>query len=133
MIEYPAVVVLISQRDLSGSGIARVAESFCILIPGGARISGSLDPVGKVFSGQDVDDPKHAPLVSLFRIAVREEAPVGVGDLTESVCKRCWCFRYCIICAKKAEVGADELSAEAKHLSCEKARNMAYGILRQYV
>jgi len=58
---------------------------------------------------------------------------LNVGRLTEVACKKCWCFRYCTLCAKKADNGSDELSPEAKLFFCREAQAHAYGMLRNYL
>ncbi|HBK85921.1 MAG TPA: hypothetical protein DDZ53_07830 [Firmicutes bacterium] len=58
---------------------------------------------------------------------------LNVGRLTEAACKQCWCFRYCTICAKRADDGSNGLSADAKISFCDETRAGAYGKLKQYL
>jgi uncharacterized protein len=58
---------------------------------------------------------------------------MNVGQLTESDCIQCWCFRYCIQCAKTADLESSELSAKARLSRCGEVRTMVYSKLYQYL
>lgn len=48
---------------------------------------------------------------------------LNVGNLTESACKSCWAFRYCEICAKRADNGTSSLSASKKLGFCAEVKS----------
>lgn len=58
---------------------------------------------------------------------------LNVGELTKEACKECWCFRYCSLCAKKADDGSNKLSAEKKMSYCKESRVAAYDKLSIYL
>ena len=103
-------------------------------VPGQMRLF--VDVNGRLFPCERVSEISPAMCIGTlddgFDLTAADRL-LNVGRLTESACKQCWCFRYCGMCAKKADVGARELSAEAKLLSCEKYRNAAFGKLKQYL
>jgi uncharacterized protein len=51
---------------------------------------------------------------------------LNAAKLTQAECCKCWCFRYCLQCAKKADNENGELSSAAKLEHCEESRAMAY-------
>lgn len=63
----------------------------------------------------------------------RAQAILNVGKLTGESCKSCWCFRYCTLCAKKADDGSGQLSAEEKLSHCKEARAGAYSQFCEYL
>ena len=58
---------------------------------------------------------------------------LNIGSLTENVCRNCWCFRFCTMCAKKADDETSSLSARAKLSSCEEVKNDVYSKICQYL
>ncbi len=58
---------------------------------------------------------------------------LNVGQLTGKACQSCWCFRHCMLCAKKADDGSEQLSAKKKLNYCEEARTSAYFKLYQHL
>jgi len=55
------------------------------------------------------------------------------GCITEDECKKCWCFRFCLMCAKKADDGSDKLSSVVKLSNCNEAKANAFDNLRAYL
>ena len=41
------------------------------------------------------------------------ERLLNFANITSERCKRCWCFRHCTLCAKKADTGEAQLSPTA--------------------
>ena len=56
---------------------------------------------------------------------------LNIGKITEKECKSCWAFRFCTICAMKADCG-DKLSAEKKIKSCDSVRASIEDRLKDY-
>lgn len=103
-------------------------------VPGQLRLF--VDVNGRFFPCERVSESSSAMCIgTLDRGFDVEQADriLNVGCLTEAECIQCWCFRYCTLCAKKADDGSNELSAEAKLSSCGEAKVMAYSMLRNYL
>ena len=58
---------------------------------------------------------------------------MNVGQLTADKCKQCWAFRYCTLCAKKADTGAKNLNGEEKLKHCPEAFAAAYSGLKSII
>ena len=58
---------------------------------------------------------------------------LNIGRVAEDICKNCWCFRYCGLCAKKGDDGSEELSEKVKLFWCEGTRASAYEKCRRYL
>ncbi len=58
---------------------------------------------------------------------------LNIGEITEDSCKRCWSFRHCSLCAKKADDGSGELSARFKLTHCRAVQSDTYFKLRQLI
>lgn len=56
---------------------------------------------------------------------------LNIGKITESECKKCWAFRFCTICAMKADCG-NKLSAEQKLKYCDNVRASVEDQLKDY-
>lgn len=116
------------------------STSLCSIdAPSGPCVPGQLrlfvDVNGRLFPCERVSENSPAMCIGTLDRGFDEENAcrfLNVGNLTETACKECWCFRYCSICAKKADNGC-ELSAEAKLSFCREARTNAFGKLRQYL
>lgn len=135
----------ITSRSLSAalgdhSKIKAFAGLYPIDAPSGPCVPGQMRPFvdvnGRLFPCERVSETSPAMCIGTlddgFELRNADRL-LNVGHLTESACRQCWCFRYCGMCAKKADVGVGELSAEAKLSSCEQFRGMAYSKLRQYI
>ena len=55
------------------------------------------------------------------------------GCITEAMCRKCWCFRFCMMCAKKADDGSEKLSSKIKLSYCNEAKTSAYNNLKTYL
>ncbi len=58
---------------------------------------------------------------------------LNVGALTSDACKECWCFRYCMLCCKKADSGQGTLDAAVKLSYCSESKGNAYHKLMLYL
>ena len=70
--------------------------------------------IGSIYTGFDLE---------------KAEAMLNIGQLTEDICKNCWAFRHCKICAAKA-IRDQELSGKEKLKYCEKTKNSVNTDLR---
>lgn len=107
----------------SGSCIVGKQRLFC-------SIDGTLFPcerinecsqamhIGNIFSGLDIEQALHL---------------LKVGSLTPEECKKCWAFRFCSLCAKKADIGERNLSEAKKLSACVEAKSNAFNALRNWV
>jgi len=58
---------------------------------------------------------------------------LNVGSVSDAVCKTCWCFRHCTICAKKADAGEDKLSKAVKLGNCASTKKSVVSKVRHYL
>lgn len=56
---------------------------------------------------------------------------LDVGSITKEICRNCWSFRYCMLCAKRADDGGECLSPKRKLANCENVRASTYEKLRK--
>lgn len=56
-----------------------------------------------------------------------------VAELTKTVCRNCWCFRFCDQCAKKADHGEAQLSAAERLRFCEDTRHSAERTMKDVI
>ncbi|MCY6958485.1 Cys-rich peptide radical SAM maturase CcpM [Clostridium brassicae] len=56
---------------------------------------------------------------------------LNIGKITEEKCRNCWAFRFCTICAVKAD-GGDKLSAEMKASHCEEIKRSVDDRMKDY-
>lgn len=109
-------------------------------VPSGPCIPGQMrlfvDVTGKLFPCERVSEKSSAMCIGTIDSGFDFEKVynmLNIGALTEDKCKTCWAFRYCSICAKKADSGGLGLSALKKLASCVESQNEAYAKLRQYL
>ncbi len=105
-----------------------------ISAPGGPCIPGKLrmfiDCFGNIFPCERVDesaDMKIGTIEQGFDID-RVDKIMNVARLTPDLCKKCWAFPFCGICAK-ASSEEGKLSASRRAISCKDARYNAYSII----
>lgn len=102
-------------------------------VPGQLRLF--VDVNGRFFPCERVSESSPAMCIGTLDGGFdleQVERILNVGCLTETACKKCWCFRYCTLCAKKADNGY-ELSAETKLAACQEAKAAAYSMFRNYL
>lgn len=103
-------------------------------VPGQLRLF--VDVNGRGFPCERVSESSSAMCIGTLDKGFNKENAwriLNVGYLTETACKNCWCFRYCGMCAKKADDGSNALSSEVKLSFCREAKSRAYGMLLFYL
>jgi len=55
------------------------------------------------------------------------------GNITKDNCINCWCFRYCDLCAKRADDGSKDLSGKRKLSFCNGVRTQAINKIEYYL
>ena len=58
---------------------------------------------------------------------------LNVGKVGEEDCRKCWGFRYCSLCGKKADAGNGRLEAEVKKEFCPGVRNQIENKMKLYL
>jgi len=88
-------------------------------IPGQMRLFVNVD--GLFFPCERVSEKSAAMCIGSLENGFNLESAkniLNVGTLTKEECLKCWCFRYCDMCAKKADNEAGELSSDLKLSHC---------------
>jgi len=105
-----------------------------ISAPGGPCVPGKLrmlvDCFGKIFPCERIDESTDMQIGTIeqgFDIGQVEKI-LNVGRLTPNLCKKCWAFPFCGICARASSEGG-KLSATRRVSSCEKARLNAHRVI----
>lgn len=133
--QYSLAAALNDDRLIGTStGLHSVDSPSGPCVPGQMRLL--VDVNGKLFPCERVSESSSAMCIgTLDRGFDVENASrlLNVGHLTEAACKQCWCFRYCTICAKRADDGSNGLSVDAKISFCDETRAGAYGRLKQHL
>jgi len=96
-------------------------------IPGQLRLFVNVD--GSFFPCERVSEKSSAMYIGSLKDGFNlknAQDILNIGKLTENECKKCWCFRYCGMCVKKADSTSGELSAEVKLSFCDGTRNDVY-------
>jgi uncharacterized protein len=99
-------------------------------VAGHARLFCNVD--GNLFPCERVSETSEAMLIGNIFSDIDCEAAkrlTNVAQTTDEVCKQCWCFRFCVLCAKKADVGTIELSGNKKLSHCSDSANSAYHVI----
>ncbi len=120
--------------------VAMGSRLFLVDAPGGPCLPGQLrlfcTTEGKLFPCERVSETSEVCCIgSLEKGFNLKKATdfLNVGKLTEEDCKRCWAFRYCSLCGKKADAGNGKLEATEKRKFCVDARGQAEGKIRLYL
>ncbi|WP_066718703.1 radical SAM protein [Clostridium sp. Marseille-P299] len=103
-------------------------------IPGQLRLF--VNTYGKFFPCERVSETTPCMCIGSLEEGFNYEnasAILNVGKITESACKNCWCFRYCTICAKKADDGTDKLSDIVKISNCDEVKRATINKLKHYL
>ncbi|MCL2052182.1 MAG: Cys-rich peptide radical SAM maturase CcpM [Lachnospiraceae bacterium] len=121
-------------RTCSGSFLRETDVPSGPCIPGQMRLFVNVD--GLLFPCERVSEKSQAMCIGSldegFNLEKAKDV-LGIGTLTKEECKKCWCFRYCSLCAKKADDEFGKLSAEVKLSFCNEAKSRAYQNLEQYL
>ncbi len=115
-------------------GLHRIDAPSGPCVPGQARLF--VDVNGRLFPCERVSENSPAMCIGTLDDGFYEENAqriLNIGHLTENACKKCWCFRYCSLCAKKADTGSRHLSAKFRLSHCNESKAMAYSKLKQYL
>ena len=89
-------------------------------IPGQMRLF--VNALGKLYPCERVSETSSAMCIgSLFDgfDLLNVDKLLNVGRMTGDHCRKCWCFRHCVLCAKKAVNDSGILSAERKLTYCK--------------
>lgn len=93
-----------------------------------------IDTNGKMFPCERVSESSDVmnigDIYSGFSIKKVRQL-LNIGKLTEKECKNCWAFRFCTICAVKADCGG-KLLAKHKLKYCNSVRNSIDDRLKDY-
>lgn len=103
-------------------------------IPGQLRLFVNVDE--QLFPCERVSEKSPAMCIGTLDAGLdvkKADKILNVCALTEAYCKRCWAFRHCTLCAKKADDGTACLSAEAKLSCCNESRANASSKFRQHL
>ena len=103
-------------------------------IPGQLRLFVNAD--GRFFPCERVSELSTATCIgSLDNGFDVEQASklLNIGKLTPQACKRCWSFRSCTLCAKRADISSEGLSAEYKLAHCANVQMTTYNVLRKTI
>lgn len=106
--------------------------------PGGPCVPGKLklfiDCFGNLYPCEKVDEKIGMQIGSIsdgFDLK-RVSEILNVGNLTPDLCKECWAFPLCTICAKRStEDGA--LSASRRTQACSESRLYAYSVIMEKI
>ena len=108
--------------------------------PSGPCVAGRqrlfCDVKGNLFPCERVNECSEAMMIGSIYNGIDYDATVklmNVGQLTADKCKQCWAFRYCTLCAKKADTGAKNLNGEEKLKHCPEAFAAAYSGLKSII
>lgn len=108
--------------------------------PGGPCIPGQLrlfsDVDGNLFPCERVSEKSEIMHIGNIDTGFNFENIVkilNVGNLTAEMCKKCWCFKNCSICARFADDGSGNLSAAKKEQACFETRQLVYEKFYDYL
>ena len=103
-------------------------------VPGKMRLFINVD--GMFYPCERVSEMSEAMCIGSLKDGFNHRAAqnmLNVGVLTESECKKCWCFRHCGTCVKKADDGSNALSKNVKLSNCDEMLSSAYSKIQQYL
>ncbi|MCL2050263.1 MAG: hypothetical protein FWG91_00825 [Lachnospiraceae bacterium] len=101
-------------------------------IPGQMRLFVNAD--GLLFPCERVSEKSPAMQIGSLDGFDLESAKrmLNIGVISQEECFKCWCFRYCNMCVKKADHNG-RLSKEAKLSHCEESKALAYRKMEQFL
>lgn len=143
---YPEDKLSVISKGLIASVIGDFKEGFTsgalapIDAPSGPCIPGKLRSFvnvdGQLFPCERVSECSKAmclgSLDSGFNVE-RAEKLLNIGAITKDDCKKCWAFRHCSLCAKRADDGSELLSAKKKLSHCGSVKADTYEKLRRLI
>jgi uncharacterized protein len=121
--------------SITKTAISRVAKGAALQeidIPSGPCIPGQMrlfvDVSGKLFPCERVSEKSEAMCLGSIRDGFdigKANHVLNAAELTQAECCRCWCFRYCLQCAKTADNESGVLSAATKLEHCKDSQASA--------
>lgn len=103
-------------------------------VPGQSRLFCNVD--GNFFPCERVSEQSSTMCIGSIETGLdvnQARNLLNVGEITSDTCKNCWCFRYCILCCRKADSGKKALDAERKLSNCSEARSNAHHRIMMYL
>jgi uncharacterized protein len=136
----PIAKVSITRTISEFSGFATGTALREIDIPAGPCIPGQMrlfiDVSGRFYPCERVSEKSTAMCIG----SIHEGFSIGMANhllnaaaLTQAECCNCWCFRYCMQCARSADDENGELSAVTKLEHCEEAQAAAYAKIKKFL
>lgn len=120
--------------------VASGLRLFAVDAPSGPCIPGQLrlfcNAEGRLFPCERVSETSDVCCIGSLENGFdleKARAFLNVGAITEEDCKRCWSFRYCSLCGKKADAGNGRLEAEEKRRFCAQVRGQAEAKIKLYL
>jgi len=109
-------------------------------VPSGPCVPGQMrlfvDVAGRFFPCERVSETSPAMCIGSLDDGFDHSSiynQLNIGALTEDECKKCWCFRHCLLCVKKADDGSVNLSANRKRTFCKGVETAVYSDLMYYL
>ena len=103
-------------------------------IPGQQRLFLSVD--GRFFPCERVSETSSATCIGTLEDGFyfdKAESLLELGKLTSDICRNCWAFRHCSVCAKRADDGTSCLSPTKKLQNCKNIRADLYEKMRHFL
>ena len=108
-------------------GLQRIDVPSGPCVPGKMRVFVNVE--GRFFPCERVSETSPAMCIGSLETGFdleNAERLLNFANITSERCKRCWCFRHCTLCAKKADTGEAQLSPTQKLKYCQEAKGIAY-------
>ncbi len=136
---------LIAKKGVSSivdrfSSIAKGAALQETDIPSGPCIPGQMrlfiDVLGRFLPCERVSEKSAAMCIGSIKDGFdigKANRVLNTAELIQAECCRCWCFRYCMQCARMADDENGTLSAATKLEHCEDSRDSAYAYIMSFL
>jgi uncharacterized protein len=125
------------------SGFSRIAKGNALRridIPSGPCIPGQMrllvDVSGNFFPCERVSEKSNSMCIGSVKDGFdiqKANHLLNAAKLTQAECCKCWCFRYCLQCAKSADDENGELSSAIKLKHCEESKVSAYARIMDFL
>lgn len=136
----PIAKVSITRAISEFSGFATGTALLEIDIPAGPCIPGQMrlfiDVSGRFYPCERVSEKSTAMCIGSLQDGFdigKANYLLNAAALTQAECCKCWCFRYCMQCARSADDENGELSAVTKLDHCEEAQAAAYAKIKNFL
>ena len=103
-------------------------------IPGCSRLFTTVD--GDLFPCERVSETSPAMCIGTIDTGFdmsKSMNMLNVASITSDSCCECWCFRYCMMCAKHADNGSSDLSKHTRLSFCSKHKVTANEKIKLYI